>query len=211
MVRQQMRQVEAQMVQKNVTGRGIDYCPDVVVGFPREFSDVEISHGISTDKEGFVRTTEGEKIPLEQIIENMVRAINISGKAKNLLFSEGVPRNIKLSRFMGTEFFDELAQRAGYDVNQRGNGYGTYYGLFAITDEIEKRNKDRVYRRAPNEEKTVTITDNLKEGYSGDGIILIPVPKNVVENVGYKIPDSHPALKYGHRVKNYNERLRDSA
>jgi len=175
------------MVTQIVRGKEFFYARDLEVKLPDVVAIKNLTHTMDSTGAIKIGPKGGEKsASAREVIEAVGQELADNRGVREMLLHEGTPTSLKFSVSMGTQMFDDLAGNLGYDVvGQREGDFGTYY---VVTAETPKRGErrgtkpgetPRVYRDTTG----VNLTDDLKGGYQGDGIIVVPIPKKVIDDI----------------------------
>ena len=113
-----------------------------------------------------------------------VKSVTLLFSEKDLESGDVTPKSLRFNMFFGTPLYEELARKIGYDVDNRGGCVGTFYGVTARTplySRLRSVNSNREYYD-PTRGERQAIDSNLVEGFRGDGLVVLPIPKDVVMN-----------------------------
>ena len=159
------------MLRVNVTRKGLGGSGNVACILPNELARIKKLYSTIDQDNGLELTVEAIGA---ELVENV--------QARDLLFSEGIPVSLEFEKYYRTDLFDRLCTMLGYEV---GRNIGTFYGVTAVTPAERPASDTRCYtlfgdNKKASSSQSLPVTAEMIAGYRGMGIIIIPIPSDVI-------------------------------
>lgn len=153
----------------------------IVCDIPRQLKEIpEIWTSIFLGKKA--------DLMLKPTIEAIGAELRANPAIWKLIFSEGPPTSLEFEMYLRTDLFEMLANKLGY--MKYSSKYLLMYGVTVTTPVFRAENHSRHYTLSisvGDKTTSLPITQEMIDGYRGDGLVMIPIPSQIIDERMSKI------------------------